>query len=225
MAFLLAIETTTKNCSVALFENDRLLQVQQYVSEKYSHAETLTLFIQEVLKSSKVTLNEIDAIVLSKGPGSYTGLRIGTSTAKGLCYSLGVPLVSISTLKTMAFSMSKQEDCKFYCPMIDARRMEVFASIYDANNNQVREIMADIVDKYTYGSFLQEKVLFFGTGALKCKSIINHPNAYFRDDIFPSAKDMGVLAFQKFIDKEFEDIAYFEPYYLKGFFPEKGKKN
>ena len=217
MALLLAIETTTKNCSVALFENGNLVQLKECNSDEYLHAEQLTLFIEEVIKSTNITLKAIDGIVLSKGPGSYTGLRIGTSTAKGLCYSLDIPLISVSTLKTMAFGMSKKQDYKFYCPMIDARRLEVFSSIYDQSNNEVREIRADIVDKHTYVEFLKEKVLFFGDGALKCKMIINSPNAHFIDGIFPSAKDMGILGSEKFANKDFEDVAYFEPYYLKDF--------
>ena len=150
MSLLLAIETTTRNCSVALFRNARLIQLQEKISKEYSHAEQLTLFIEEVVKRSDVKLQEIEGVVLSKGPGSYTGLRIGTSIAKGLCYSLEIPLVSVSTLKAMAFGISKEEDYKFYCPMIDARRMEVFSSIFDQSNNEVREIRADIVDEYTY---------------------------------------------------------------------------
>jgi tRNA threonylcarbamoyladenosine biosynthesis protein TsaB len=217
MALLLAIETTTKNCSVALFENSNLIQFEEKNTNEYSHSEQLTLFIESVIKKSNITLKAIDGVILSKGPGSYTGLRIGTSTAKGLCYSLDIPLLSLSTLKTMALAISLKYDYKFYCPMIDARRMEVFASIYDHQNNQVRAIKADIVDKYTYAQFLKEKVLFFGDGALKCRLIIDNPNAYFIDGIFPSAKDMGVLAFEKFVNKDFEDIAYFEPYYLKDF--------
>ena len=217
MALLLAIETTTKNCSVALFENSNLIAYKEKNSNEYSHAEQLTFFIAEVVKKSTITLKEVDAIILSKGPGSYTGLRIGTSTAKGLCYSLDIPLVSVSTLKSMALLISKKQDYKFYCPMIDARRMEVFASIYDKSNNEVREIRADIVDQYTYAQFLKEKVLFFGDGALKCKLIINSPNANFLDGVFPSAKNIGVLGFEKFVNKDFEDVVYFEPYYLKDF--------
>ena len=217
MALLLAIETTTKNCSVAIFQNCKLLAHQENNSDRYSHAEQLTAYIGEIIKKSSFTLQQLDAVVLSKGPGSYTGLRIGTSTAKGLCYSLGIPLISISTLKAMAFCISKEYDYNFYCPMIDARRMEVFASIFDKSNNSVREIRADIVDKNTYAQFLKENVVFFGDGALKCKLIINNPNARFLDGIFPSAKNLGVLGFEKFEKKDFEDVAYFEPYYLKDF--------
>ena len=218
MCLLLAIETTTKNCSVAVFEKNTLLEFKEQNSTEYSHAEQLTCFIQSILENIHITLKEIDAIILSKGPGSYTGLRIGTSTAKGLCYALDIPLISVSTLKVMASMVSKKNpQYKFYCPMLDARRMEVFASIYDQLNNEVREIRADIVDYSIYIDFLKHKVLFFGDGALKCKEVINNSNAYFLDGVFPSAKDMGALGFKKFENQDFEDVAYFEPYYLKDF--------
>tara|TARA_B100000214_G_scaffold56448_1_gene36229 strand:+ start:12608 stop:13285 length:678 start_codon:yes stop_codon:yes gene_type:complete len=217
MALLLALETATRNCSVALFENENQIQLKEYVSDKYSHSEQLILFIEQVLKDANILLDNLDVIALGKGPGSYTGLRIGTSTAKGLCYSLGIPLISISTLKSMAFSITKEKNYKFYCPMIDARRMEVFAAIYNNNNQMVRDIKAEVVDKYTYSDFLQEKILFFGDGASKCQLTINNDNAFFLDNIFPSAKDIGKLAYKKFINKDFEDIAYYEPYYLKDF--------
>lgn len=219
MSFLLAIETTTKNCSVAIFDNEVLLYLKEHRSDKYLHSEQLILFIEEVLQISDINLKELNAIALSKGPGSYTGLRIGTSTAKGLCYSLDIPLVSISTLQAMAFSVSSKYKTKYkyYCPMIDARRSEVYAAVYDQNNNQMREIKADIVDGYTYSEFLEFPVLFFGDGALKTRPLINNVNASFQEDIFPSAKNLGVLASNKFKRKEFEDVAYFEPYYLKDF--------
>lgn len=225
MAYLLNIETTTKNCSIALFENENLITLKEQRSEKYSHAEHLILFIEEVLRQANISLKEIHAIALSKGPGSYTGLRIGTSTAKGLCYSLGIPLISISTLRAMAFEMAKKQDYTFYCPMIDARRMEVFSSIYDQANKEVRQIQADIVDENTYAKFFEDKILFFGDGALKCKTIISSANATFIEGVFPSAQDMGELAFMKFINKEFESTAYFEPYYLKDFIAGKKVKN
>ena len=217
MAFLLALETTTKNCSVALFQDSNLMHLCEHNSDKYSHSENLTLFIEEVVQNTNIMLQDIDAILLSKGPGSFTGLRIGTSTAKGLCYSLDIPLVSVSTLKTMAFGMLREGDYSFYCPMIDARRMEVFAAIYDQSNNEVREVRADIVDANIYSNFLKEKVLFFGDGAFKCKNILRHPNAHFVDGFFSSARYMGAPGVKKFMNKEFENIAYFEPYYLKDF--------
>ena len=225
MALILAIETTTKNCSVAIFDDSELIRCTEENSSAYLHAEKLTLFIEKVIKDANLNLKEIDGIALSKGPGSYTGLRIGTSTAKGLCYALDIPLMAISTLKVMAFAMAKIEDYPLYCPMIDAKRMEVFASIYDKNNNEVRDIRADIVDENTYKQFLKDKILFFGDGALKCKSIINCTNAYFIDGVFPSAKDMGMLAIDKFVNKDFEDVAYFAPYYLKDFIAGVKKKS
>jgi len=217
MAIILAIETTTKNCSVALFDNGILLQIKEQNSADYSHAEQLTLFIKEVVRESNITLKEVNAIALSMGPGSYTGLRIGTSTAKGLCYTLDIPLISISTLKAMALGISEAQQFELLCPMIDAKRMEVFAAIYDNNNQEVREVRADIVDKETYAEYFNKSVLFFGDGAIKCKEIINNTNAKFMEDIYPSAKDLGVLSYLKFVNKDFEDVAYFEPYYLKDF--------
>lgn len=223
MALILAIETTTKNCSVALFNKGILLQLKEEYSDSYSHAENLTLFINEVLIKENSSINKLDAIAVSKGPGSYTGLRIGTSTAKGLCYSSGIPLIAISTLKAMALGVSGNQEYDFYCPMIDARRMEVFAAIFDDENNQVRDIMADVVDANIYKEYLDKKVLFFGDGAMKCQEMIKHKNATYLEGIFPSAKNMGILLNQKFENKDFEDVAYFEPFYLKDFVAGKKK--
>jgi tRNA threonylcarbamoyladenosine biosynthesis protein TsaB len=222
MAYILAIETTTKNCSVALFDDAKQLALKELVSEGYSHAEQLTIFIEEVLSEVKISINNLNAIALSMGPGSYTGLRIGTSTAKGLCYSLGIPLIAISTLKAMALGVSENQEYDFYCPMIDARRMEVFAAIFDDENNQVRDIMADVVDANIYKEYLDKKVLFFGDGALKCADIISNENANFIE-YYPSAKDIRTLAFQKYSNNDFEDVAYFEPFYLKDFVAGKKK--
>ena len=223
MALILAIETTTRNCSVALFQNEKLLVLKEDYSDDYSHAEQLTLFVIEAMKETQFTLNNINAIALSKGPGSYTGLRIGTSTAKGLCYSLEIPLISISTLEAMAYSMALKEKFKLFCPMIDARRMEVFSAIYNQENKEIRTVKADVVDEQTYKDYLVREVLFFGDGALKCKDIINNKNAHFLEGVSPSASNLGVLANTKFIKRDFEDVAYFEPYYLKDFIA--GKKS
>ena len=223
MAIILTLDTSTKNCSVALFNGNKIIAFKEQNSDDYTHAEQLTLFIEKVIKSANLTLKEIEAIAISKGPGSYTGLRIGTSTAKGLCYALDIPLISISTLKAMAFTMAKNHVANIYCPMIDARRMEVFSAIYDAENNEIRKIQADVVDEQTYANFLNNEVLFFGDGALKCKEIINHKNAKFLEGVYPSAKDLGKLAHAKFMNKDFEDVAYFEPYYLKDFVAGKKK--
>ena len=223
MAIILALDTSTKNCSVALFNGNKIITLKEQNSDGYTHAEQLTLFIEEVIKSANLPLKEIEAIAISKGPGSYTGLRIGTSTAKGLCYALDIPLISISTLKAMAFTMTKSHVADIYCPMIDARRMEVFSAVYDVANNEIRGVQADIVDEQTYANFLNNEVLFFGDGALKCKEIINHKNAKFLEGVYPSAKDLGKLAHAKFMNKDFEDVAYFEPFYLKDFVAGKKK--
>ena len=223
MALILGIETATKNCSVALFKDGIVIAEKEYISDGYSHAEQLTLFIQQVIDSAKITLKKIDAVALSMGPGSYTGLRIGTSTAKGLCYALDIPLIAISTLKAMAFAMAKNEKSAIYCPMIDARRMEVFSALYDVNNKQLRGVQADVVDENTYVEFLANEIIFFGDGSLKCQEIINHKNAKFILGINPSAKNLGILAKAKFENKDFEDVAYFEPYYLKDFVAGKKK--
>ena len=223
MAIILTLDTSTKNCSVALFKGNKIIALKEQNSDGYAHAEKLTLFIEEVIKSANLTLKEIKVIAISKGPGSYTGLRIGTSTAKGLCYALSIPLISISTLKAMASTMAKNHVTDIYCPMIDARRMEVFSGIYDVENNEIREIQADVVDEQTYANFLNNEVLFFGDGALKCKESINHMNAKFLEGVYPSAKDLGKLAYAKFMNKDFEDVAYFEPYYLKDFVAGKKK--
>ena len=223
MAIVLGIETATKNCSVALFKDGIVIAEKEHISDGYTHAEQLTLFIQDVINSANITLKKVEAVALSMGPGSYTGLRIGTSTAKGLCYALDIPLIAISTLKSMAFSMAENEKSAIYCPMIDARRMEVFSALYDVDNKQVRGVQADIVDENTYAEFLSNEIIFFGDGSLKCKEIINHKNAKFIEGIHPSAKNLGILAKAKFENKGFEDVAYFEPYYLKDFVA--GKKN
>ena len=217
MEFLLSIETSTKNCSVALFNNNKLISFKEKFSERYSHAENTISFIKETLSIAEIDFSDLDAIVLSKGPGSYTGIRIGTSIAKGLSYSLNIPLISVSTLKAMAYAVAKRYNYNLFCPMIDARRMEVFSALYDKENNNIREVQADVVSATTYDDFLKEKVVFFGDGALKCKEIINNSNAVFIDDILPSAKDMGEIANNKYLLQDFEDVAYFEPFYLKEF--------
>ena len=217
MSYFLALETCTKNCSVAIFENNTLLYLKEQREDKYLHSEKLNLFIEESLSKLNISIKKINAIIISKGPGSYTGLRIGTSTAKGLCYSLDIPLISVSTLEAMSASLKKNKKVFYYCPMLDARRDEVYAAIFDRDNSKIREIRADIVDSKTYLNFLNKKILFFGPGAIKCKSLINHKNAVFQENIFPSAKNIGILGFRKFLKKDFEDVAYFEPYYLKDF--------
>ena len=218
MSLILNIETSTKNCSVCLYNGINVIAEQSLLSEKYSHSETLTIFIQDLMRDANLSFSDIDAISVSKGPGSYTGLRIGVSTAKGLCYSLSIPLISIPTLQAMAYYISKSHlGYDLYCPMIDARRMEVFSAFYDSENKMIREAEADIIEKNSYKKELSKKVLFFGDGADKCRDVITSSNAYFLEDIYPSAKNMVELSIKKYNNNDVEDIAYFEPFYLKDF--------
>ena len=202
---------------------NKIIACKEEINEQYSHAEKLTVFITELCKTQDFTIKDLDAVAVSKGPGSYTGLRIGVSTAKGLCYALDIPLISVSTLKAMACGMAQKEKSDLYCPMIDARRMEVYNAFYNSTNKEIRGIQADIIEAYSYQKELDKKVLFFGDGAEKCKQMIQHPNARFIDGFFPSSKDMLEIANEKFAEKDFEDVVYFEPFYLKDFVA--GKKD
>lgn len=226
MALILNIDTSTTMCSVALAKDGVVLAVQEQDGD-YTHAENLTVFIQSVLESANLSLSAIDAVAVSKGPGSYTGLRIGVSTAKGLCYSLNKPLIAVDTLQALAYSVSKQKvENSLYCPMLDARRMEVYTAIFDASNNVVQATSAEIIDEHSFVSLLQENVVcFFGNGAEKCKSILSkNKNAFFVDAVVTSAKNMVTLAEKAYTNNLFEDVAYFEPFYLKDFVAGKKKK-
>lgn len=225
MNYLLCIETSTKVCSVALFKNDELIDFEEE-SGSYSHAENLAVFIDKVLKRKAVNYSDLAAVVVSKGPGSYTGLRIGVSLAKGIAFGAQIPLIAIDSLSSLAWAAVhlKKTSASFFIPMIDARRMEVYAAVYDQKLNQLKEISADIVEEDTYAAYLNEgKVCFLGDGAEKCKSTILHENAIFIEQK-ASAKNMGVLAMEAFQQKRFEDVAYFEPFYLKEFVAIKSKK-
>jgi tRNA threonylcarbamoyladenosine biosynthesis protein TsaB len=223
MALILNIETATTVCSVSLAKDGKLLSLKEQNGD-YSHAENLTLFIEDVCKQANINLSQVDAIAISKGPGSYTGLRIGVSTAKGLCYSLDKPLISISTLLSITQSIVQSSKFKvgradFFCPM------EVYCSIYDFQGNVIKETAAEIIDEHSFADILKtNKVIFFGDGASKCKETFsNNANAVFIDDIVPSAKDMIMLSEKAYNAKQFEDVAYFEPYYLKDFVAGKKK--
>ena len=217
MALILCIETATRSCSVALARDGNLLHFKEEISEKYSHSEQLTSLVESLLKERVIAFSDLDAIAVSKGPGSYTGLRIGVSTAKGLCYALEKPLIGISTLEAMASGMEKQYPNKVYCPMIDARRMEVYTAFFQAEK-QLTDIEAHIVETDSFSKILAEdEVLFFGDGADKCQGLITNANATFITDVYPSAKDMVAVAEKAFVQQQFENVAYFEPYYLKHF--------
>jgi len=215
--FILNIETATKSCSVSLFNGEQLVGFKEHISKEFSHSEMLTGYIEDLLKDSDILFSQLVAIAVSMGPGSFTGLRIGVATAKGLCYALKIPLISVSTLQAMAFGVANFFKADLYCPMIDARRMEVYSAFYDIKNKLIREIRADVVDPTSYDELLSVPIVFFGDGAEKLKNVIVHNNARFLDDVHPSAKNLGVLAYKKFIKNDFENIAYFEPYYLKDF--------
>jgi len=224
LSLILNIETTTKNCSVSLANKGQLLAIRELNDGQYSHAEKLHVFIDEVLKEAEHTVQELDAIAVSKGPGSFTGLRIGVSTAKGLCFSLDKPLISISTLQSLASSISVEQNA-FIVPLLDARRMEVYSAVFDENYNPLREIQAEVIDEQSFGSILNKcKVYFLGDGAEKCKEIIKHKNAIFLDGHFPSSTQMTKLSYDKYKISDIEDVAYFEPFYLKYFLVTKSKK-
>jgi tRNA threonylcarbamoyladenosine biosynthesis protein TsaB len=225
LSIILNIETATKNCSVSLAKNGEILAIKELNNGNYSHAEVLHPFIDDILKEAKVDTNQIDAIAVSKGPGSYTGLRIGVSAAKGLCFALNKPLISIDTLTSLSYTISINDGV--IVPMLDARRMEVYAAIFDKKHQLIREIKAEIIDENSFSEELSKgKIYFLGDGSQKCKEIITHNNAVFVDDKFPSAKEMAQLSYDKHKKSDIENVAYFEPFYLKDFvvIPEKKKK-
>lgn len=218
MAFILNIETATTVCSVSVSNNNELLAYKE-IDNGFTHAENLHLFIETVLSEAKLGASQLSAIAVSKGPGSYTGLRIGVSAAKGLAYALQIPLISVDTLQVMAAAASEQKACDFYCPLVDARRMEVYTAVYNKHLGRESAVEALIADEHSIAKYKQyTSIAFFGDGMLKCKALLSElGNSYFIDNITPSAKFMPVLAFKKFSDNHFEDVAYFEPFYLKDF--------
>jgi tRNA threonylcarbamoyladenosine biosynthesis protein TsaB len=214
---ILCIETATTNCSVALGEKGKLLALKEDYSNSYSHAERLHIFIEEILKENGLQAKDLSAIAVSKGPGSYTGLRIGVSAAKGLCFALDLPLISIPTLKSFALQV-KQEKDGFIIPLLDARRMEVYTAGFTSENQKVFDTRAQILTPDSFSKYLENAaVTFIGNGVEKFRNICTHPNATFIEDKLPSAAEMVILAEEKFQKKKFEDVAYFEPYYLKDF--------
>ncbi|SHI81557.1 tRNA (adenosine(37)-N6)-threonylcarbamoyltransferase complex dimerization subunit type 1 TsaB [Aquimarina spongiae] len=217
MSYLLCIETSTTNCSVAITNHERIIALSEDYNDSYSHAERLHVFIKEVIASAGITMRDIAAVAVSKGPGSYTGLRIGVSAAKGLCYALDIPLISVPTL----LSLSKQVEAKigeFIIPMLDARRMEVYASVFSSDYEVVRKTNAEILDASSFSEYLEQgKVHFIGNGVEKFSKICEHPNAIFISKKLPSANEMATVVYSKFSSGSFEDVSYFEPYYLKDF--------
>ena len=217
MGVILCIETATTNCSVALGKEGKLLALKEDYSDNYSHAERLHLFIDEILKENNLAPGDLEAVAVSKGPGSYTGLRIGVSAAKGLCFSLDIPLISVATLTSLAGQVDKQAG-DYIIPLLDARRMEVYTAGFDSAYNSVFGTRAEILDENSFSEYLEKgKVTFIGNGVEKFQNICDHSNAQFILGKLPSAAEMVALASEKFEKKDFEDVAYFEPYYLKDF--------
>ena len=219
MATILCIETATKNCSVALCVNGNVIALQQdnpnnEPDKGFSHAEKLQGYITQVLDQGNVSKNDLNAIAVSKGPGSYTGLRIGVSTAKGLCYALDIPLIAISTLSSLA----RQVTGSLVVPMLDARRMEVYSAVFSSEMEQIREIQAQIITQDSFKTYLDRgQVTFIGDGVEKFEAVCTHPNAVFIKNALPSASQMAEVTAHKLSANQTQDVAYLEPYYLKDF--------
>jgi len=220
---LLHIETATEVCSVALSKGEELL-ASVCSNKGNSHTEHLFPFIEEVLEKGKCKISEINGVVLSIGPGSYTGLRIGASAAKGICYALNIPLIAISTLQSIVFGVKNQlnnEQNILFCPMIDARRLEVFTALFDKNGNPITEVESKIIDENSFAAELEcNTICFCGNGMSKCQSVLQHKNARFIDTPI-TASNMLTPALLKYKHKQFEDVAYFEPFYLKEYIAKK----
>lgn len=224
MARILNLETATTNCSVSISKGNDIICLKENNAVNYSHSEQLHVFIKEALDEASFSFSDLDAIAVSKGPGSYTGLRIGVSAAKGLCFSLDLPLISVATLESMANQINIYEG-EVIIPVLDARRMEVYSSVYNSVYQEVRDTRAEVIDEDSFKEFSSyPKVHVVGSGAEKCKETVQHSNFVFDTSVVPSAREMARIAFQKFQENSFEDVAYFEPYYLKDFVLQ-GKKN
>ena len=226
LSLIISIETSTKVCSVALHENGVLLGDNSlWVAQ--SHSVMLTTMMEDVVKHAQRSMHEIDAVAVAKGPGSYTGLRIGTATAKGLCFALDKPLIGINSLTAMAAALQGQVPGNhWFCPMIDARRMEVYCAIYDQHLGEQQTTEAKIIDGDSFKDILDHQTLvFFGDGAAKCQEVLGQsPNALFASEFHPTARSVGKLAHQAYENQQFEDLAYFEPFYLKDFVALPSKK-
>ncbi|MEN0049383.1 MAG: tRNA (adenosine(37)-N6)-threonylcarbamoyltransferase complex dimerization subunit type 1 TsaB [Bacteroidota bacterium] len=217
MAYIVLLETATEICSVGVSKNGEII-ASLNAEKTYQHSERLTILIEKVVKEANITLQDLNAVAISKGPGSYTALRIGTSTAKGICYALDLPLIAIDTLTTLAFAarQDRKYENALYCPMIDARRMEVYASLFDAELNNIQPTQSMIIDEHSFEEYFSkgQEIVFVGNGASKCKKVLTHPLARFKE-IVCDAQHLTALAQEKFKQKAFEDVAYFVPAYGK----------
>ena len=215
MPIILNIETATKNCSVAIAKDGKTIVCKELATENFSHAEKLHVFIEQILAESNVQFSELNAVAVSQGPGSYTGLRIGVSSAKGFSYALNIPLIAVDTLQLLAKQISIANG--IILPMIDARRMEVFSAMYDSNYNQIRATQAEIIDESSYQE-ISETIHLVGDGIGKFTNTLTDEKFVFHNEVlYPSANEMSALSFEKFQNSDFVDVAYFEPFYLKDF--------
>lgn len=222
MSYILQIETATTNCSVALSKDGITIAIKE-ISNGYSHAENLHVFIKELLEQKDLGYSDLIAVAVSKGPGSYTGLRIGVSAAKGLCFALGIPLVAIDTLAILARKVEESDGA--IVPMLDARRMEAYTTVFDTSFNSLRKIEAEVLDESSFATYLDKgKVFFVGNAVQKLAEVIQHENAIFLPETLPSANEMSQVAYHKYKKNDIEDVAYFEPYYLKDFIVTPSKK-
>jgi len=222
LSFILNIETATKNCSVSIAKNGETIVCKEIAEEGYSHAEKLHVFIEEVIAEAKITVQDLTAIAVSQGPGSYTGLRIGVSAAKGLCFALNIPLIAVDTLQTLA-SQAKVSEGKII-PMLDARRMEVYSAVFNTALETERPILAEVIDENSFAAYT-ETVYFVGDCADKCKAVLTKENFVFLEEIkYPSAAAMSKISYDKYQKSDTVDVAYFEPYYLKDFMMTTPKK-
>lgn len=215
MPYILNIETATKNCSVAVAKDGQTIICLEIATEGYSHAEKLHIFIEEALREAHISAKDLSAVAVSKGPGSYTGLRIGVSAAKGLCYALGIPLIALDTLAVLAAKATVADG--IIVPMIDARRMEVYSAVFNPRMEMIREVKAEVIDENSYPD-ITGKIYIVGDCQAKIKAVLNKADFIFLEDlVFPSANEMSAQSFVKFKDNDFVDVAYFEPFYLKDF--------
>jgi tRNA threonylcarbamoyladenosine biosynthesis protein TsaB len=222
VSYILNIETATKNCSVALAKEGKTLICKEIAEEGYSHAERLHVFIEEVIAEAGIIFGDLVAVAVSQGPGSYTGLRIGVSAAKGLCFALNIPLIAVDTLQTLASQVRISDG--FIVPMIDARRMEVYSAIFDSNFEKKRVVQAEIIEEDSFSNF-EETLYFVGDCSEKVKTVLIKDNFVFLETIlYPSANEMSILSFDKYQKSDTVDVAYFEPYYLKDFMVTTPKK-
>ncbi|WP_445710397.1 tRNA (adenosine(37)-N6)-threonylcarbamoyltransferase complex dimerization subunit type 1 TsaB [Flavobacterium sp.] len=215
MSILLNIETATKNCSVSIAKEGKTILCKEIAEANFSHAEKLHVFIEEILNETNLTFKDLKAVAVSQGPGSYTGLRIGVSSAKGLCYALGLPLIAIDTLELLARRISIEEGV--IIPMIDARRMEAYTSLFDKDYNKIRKTEAEVINEASYEE-IKTAIHLVGDGIMKFKEVLtNDKFVYHHEVVFPSANEMSFLSYEKYKKSDFVDVAYFEPYYLKDF--------